>query len=109
MDFWGRGRAGRILWRLADTRTDGVCRRGGFLDARPRGLHNLGRVDAQAARGRGVIEFGDETGGSKFSHHRLYSSNPTNITVLGSITHPAWPLLSMSSRSTATPGSNLST
>ena len=55
MDIWGRGRAGRVLWRLADARTDGVCGRGGHLDSRPRGVRYFGRLDAQAAAGRGII------------------------------------------------------
>ena len=69
--LWGRGRAGRILRRLADARADGVCRRGGFLDARPRGLRHPGHLDAQAA-GRRVIATADEIGlPPNFSRPRL--------------------------------------
>ena len=54
VDIWGRGRACRVLRRLADSRTDGVRCRGGLLDSRPRGVRYFGRLDAQAAAGRGI-------------------------------------------------------
>lgn len=60
--LWGRGRAGRILRRLADARADGVRCRGGLLIARPRGLRHPGHLDAQAAAGRRVIATADEIG-----------------------------------------------
>ena len=53
--LWGRGRARRVLRRLADARTDGVCCRGGFLGSRARGVRYIGRMDAQAAAGRRII------------------------------------------------------
>ena len=54
VDIWGRGRAGRVLRRVTNARTDGVRCRGGLLDPRARGLHYSGRLDAQAAAGRGI-------------------------------------------------------
>ena len=54
VDIWGRGRAGRVLRRIANTRTDGICCRGGLLDPRARGLRDIGHLDAQAAAGRGI-------------------------------------------------------
>ena len=54
VDIWGRGRASRVRRRLANTRTDGVCCRGGLLDPRARGLRDIGHLDAQAAAGRGI-------------------------------------------------------
>lgn len=55
VDIWCCGRAGRVLRRLANTRTDGVCGRSGLLDTGHRGLRYIVRLDAEAAAGRRII------------------------------------------------------